>query len=73
VFASNAARMGSQSVCRGAFCLVHSRVWKFLRNVHNLFTCALRLLSPVGLRLEITFESDKKKMNFIFNRDRKIS
>lgn len=25
-----------------------------------------------GLRLEISFETDKKKMNFIFNRDKKI-
>jgi hypothetical protein len=28
--------------------------------------------SPAGLRLEISCESDKKKMNFIFNYDQKI-
>jgi len=30
------------------------------------------LPSPAGLRLEIRCETDKKKMNFIFNRDEKI-
>jgi hypothetical protein len=28
--------------------------------------------SPAGLRLEISCESDKKKMNFIFDYDKKI-
>jgi len=32
----------------------------------------LWLPSPAGLRLEISCESDKKKMNFIFNYDQKI-
>jgi len=64
--------MRNQSFCRGAFRFVHSRYWKFLRNVHNLFTCALWLPSPAGLRLEIHCESDKKKMNFIFNCEEKI-
>src|SRR5262245_52116324 len=62
----------NQSFCREAFCVLHSRGWTFLRNVHNLFTCALWLPSPAGLRLEISDESDKKKMNFIFNRNEKI-
>src|SRR5882724_7230168 len=44
----------------------------FLKHVHNLFTRALWLPSPVGLRLEITCESDKKKMNLIFNYDKKF-
>src|SRR5437762_13871258 len=43
----------------------------FLRNVHNLFTCAL-LPSPAGLRLGIRCETDKKKINFIFNCGEKI-
>jgi hypothetical protein len=30
------------------------------------------LLSPAGLRLETSLETDKKKMNFIFNREEKI-
>jgi hypothetical protein len=30
------------------------------------------LPSPAGLRLEISCESDKKKMNFIFNCEEKI-
>jgi len=30
------------------------------------------LFSPAGLRVEISCESDKKKMNFIFNYDKKI-
>src|SRR5437588_13086495 len=64
--------MRNQSFCRGAFRFVHSRCWKFLRNVHNLFTCALWLPSPAGLRLEISCESDKKKMNFIFDFGKKI-
>jgi len=33
----------------------------------------LWLPSPAGLRLEISCESDKKKMNFIFNYIKKIS
>ncbi len=66
--------MGSsnQSFCRGVFPVVHSCCRKFLEHVHNLFTHALWLPSPVGLRLEISCESDKKKMNFIFNYDKKI-
>jgi len=32
----------------------------------------LWLPSPAGLRLEISCESDKKKMNFIFDYDQKI-
>ena len=44
----------------------------FLKHVHNLFTRALWLPSPVGLRLEISCESDKKKMNLIFNYDKKF-
>src|SRR5258708_12796369 len=43
-----------------------------LKHVHNLFTRALWLPSPVGLRLEISCESDKKKMNLIFNYDKKF-
>jgi hypothetical protein len=38
--------------------LIHTRLWSS---------------SPAGLRLEISCESDKKKMNFIFNYDKKIS
>ena len=49
-----------------------SHGWMFLRNVHNLFTCALRLPSPAGLRLEIRCETHKKKINFIFNCVKKI-
>jgi len=44
----------------------------FFKHVHNLFTRALWLPSPVGLRLEISCESDKKKMNLIFNYAKKI-
>jgi hypothetical protein len=62
----------NQAFYGGAFRVVHSRCWKFLRNVHNLFTCALWLSSPAGLRLEISLETDKKKMNFIFGRDEKF-
>jgi len=29
--------------------------------------------SPAGLRVEIAFKIDKKKMNFIFHREQKIS
>ena len=45
----------------------------FFKHVHNLFTRALWLPSPVGLRLEISCESDKKKMNLIFDYDKKFS
>jgi hypothetical protein len=44
----------------------------FFKHVHNLFTRALWLPSPVGLRLEISCESDKKKMNLIFDYDKKF-
>jgi len=44
----------------------------FFKHVHNLFTRALWLPSPAGLRLEISCESDKKKMNFIFYYGQKI-
>ncbi len=64
--------MRNQSFCHGPYRVVHSRCWKFLRNVHNLFTYALWLPSPAGLRLEISCEIDKKKMNFIFNGGEKI-
>jgi hypothetical protein len=43
------------------------------KHVHNLFTRALWLPSPAGLRLEISCESDKKKMNLIFDYDKKFS
>lgn len=66
------ARMRSQLLYRAAFYVAHSHGWKFLRNVHNLFTCAFVSASPAGLRLEITFKIDKKKMNFIFNLGGKI-
>ena len=36
--------------------------------IHTRFVAAL----ASGLRLEISYESDKKKMNFIFNYDKKI-
>jgi len=45
----------------------------FFKHVHNLFTRALWLPSPAGLRLEISCESDKKKMNLIFDYDKKFS
>jgi len=44
----------------------------FLKHVHNLFTRVLWLPSPAGLRLEISYESDKKKMNLNFDCDKKI-
>jgi hypothetical protein len=72
LFTSNPARMRNRSFYRGVFRVVHSRCLKFLRNVHNLFTCDIWLPSPAGLRLEISCESDKKKMNFIFDYDKKI-
>jgi len=67
IFTTRLARTSNQSFCRGAFAVVHSRCRKSLKHVHNLFTRRLWLPSPAGLRLEIRCESDKKKMNFIFN------
>jgi hypothetical protein len=71
-FTTTLARTRNQSFWRGAFAVVHRCYRKFLKHVHNLFTHALWLPSPVGLRLEISCESDKKKMNFIFNYAKKI-
>jgi hypothetical protein len=59
-------------LCGAAFYVVHSYNWKFLRSVHNLFTCTLLPPSPAGLRVEISCETDKKKINFIFNCSEKI-
>ena len=67
------ARIRNQSFCQGDFPVVHSCCRKFLKHVHNLFTRALWLPSPAGLRLEISCESDKKKMNLIFDYDKKFS
>jgi hypothetical protein len=61
----------NQSFWRGVFAVVHSCRRKFVKHVHNLFTHTLLLFSPAGLRVEISCESDKKKMNFIFNFDKK--
>lgn len=72
MFTTKLARTNNQSSCEAAFAVVHSRCRKFLKHVHNLFTRRSGLLSPAGLRLEIGRESDKKKMNFIFNYDKKI-
>ena len=72
MFTTKLARSSNQSFCRGVFPVVHSCCRKFLKHVHNLFTHALWLPSPAGLRLEISCESDKKKMNFIFDYDKKI-
>jgi len=72
MFTTTLARTRNQSFWQGAFALVHSCCRKFLKHVHNLFTHALWSSSPAGLRLEISCESDKKKMNFIFNYDKKI-
>ncbi len=72
MFTTKLARSSNQSVCRGVFPIVHSCRRKFFKHVHNLFTHALWLSSPAGLRLEISCESDKKKMNFIFDYDKKI-
>src|SRR3954465_9486629 len=69
----NLARICIPSMDRAAFYVVHSYNWKFLGSVHNLFTCALLPPSPAGLRVEITCETDKKKINFIFNCSEKIS
>jgi len=66
------ARIRKQSFWRGAFAVVHSCRRKFFKHVHNLFTHALWSSSPAGLRLEISCETDKKKMNFIFNFGKKI-
>src|ERR1700745_278582 len=71
-FITTRARTCDQSFWRGAFAVVSSCCWKFLKHVHNLFTHVLWSSSPAGLRLEISCESDKKKMNFIFNNDKKI-
>ena|SRR5437762_383075 len=71
-FTTTLSRMRNQSFSRGAFAVVHSCCRKFFKHVHNLFTHALWLPSPAGLRLEISCESDKKKMNFIFNYRKKI-
>jgi hypothetical protein len=72
MFTTKLARTNNQSSCEAAFAVVHSRCRKFLKHVHNLFTRRSGLLSPAGLRLEIGRESDKKKMHFIFNYDKKI-
>src|ERR1044071_2222996 len=71
-FSKTLARTRNQSFWRGAFAVVHSCCRKFLKHVHNLFTHALRSSSPAGLRLEISCENDKKKMNLIFNYSKKI-
>ena len=72
MFTTTLARTRNQSFWQGAFAVVHSCCRKFLKHVHNLFTRPLWLPSPAGLRLEISSESDKKKMNFIFNYAKKI-
>ena len=72
MFTTTLARTRNQSFWQGAFTVVHSCCRKFLKHVHNLFTRPLWLPSPAGLRLEISCESDKKKMNFIFDYDKKI-
>jgi hypothetical protein len=73
MFTTTHARTRNQSFWRGAFAVVHSCCRKFFKHVHNLFTRALWLPSPAGLRLEISCESDKKKMNLIFDYDKKFS
>ena len=70
-FTTMRARNRNQSFYRGAFAVVRSCCRKFVKHVHNLFTHAFWSSSPAGLRLEISCESDKKKMNFIFNYDKK--
>jgi hypothetical protein len=72
MFTTTLVRTRNQSFWQGAFAVVHSCCRKFLKHVHNLFTRPLWLPSPAGLRLEISCESDKKKMNFIFDYDKKI-
>jgi len=59
--ASVRADSRAPSLFQGVFRFVHCRCQKFLRNVHNLFTCVLVSASPAGLRLEIAFKIDKKK------------
>jgi hypothetical protein len=71
-FTTTLVRTRNQSFWRGVFAVVHRCRRKFLKHVHNLFTHVLWLFSPAGLRLEISCESDKKKMNLIFNYDKKI-
>src|SRR5215831_6554976 len=71
-FITTRVRSRSQSFWRGAFAVIRSCCRKFPKHVHNLFTHALWLSSPAGLRLEISCESDKKKMNLIFDYDKKI-
>jgi hypothetical protein len=67
------ARAHRQSfVLAGSFRSCSFLLPEILKHVHNLFTRPLWLPSPAGLRLEITCESDKKKMNFIFNYAKKI-
>ena len=70
--AKKLARGNNQSLCRGVLPVGYRCCQKFFKHVHNLFTHALWSFSPAGLRLEISYESDKKKMNFIFNYDQKI-
>ena len=72
LFTAELARIRNQSSYRGAFPVLHSSCRKFLKHVHNLFTRVLWLSSPAGLRLEISCESDKKKMNLIFDYHKKI-
>jgi hypothetical protein len=72
MFTRKLARSSNQSFRRGVFPVVHSWGGKFLKHVHNLFTHALWSSSPAGLRLEISYESDKKKMNLIFNYGKKF-
>src|SRR3954454_19293115 len=71
MFATNLSRIRNQSFSAGASAVVHSCCRRFFKHVHNLFTHALWSSSPAGLRLEISCGSDKKKMNFIFNYDKK--
>jgi hypothetical protein len=72
MFIATRARTRNQSFWGRAFAVVRSYCWKFIKHVHNLFTHALWSSSPAGLRLEISCESDKKKMNFIFNYGKKF-
>jgi hypothetical protein len=73
LFTSKLARIHNQSFRYGDCPVVHSRYRMFFKHVHNLFTRASWLPSPVGLRLEISCESDKKKMNLIFDYGQKFS
>jgi hypothetical protein len=72
IFVVTRTRSRIQSFCRGVFPVARSRCRKILKHVHNLFTRIFWSSSPAGLRLEITCETDKKKMNLIFNYDKKI-